>query len=293
MKISARQIEVFLAIMEYGTVTAAAEHLHVSQPAVSRMLDRFEAQTGFKAFVRSGTRLKPTAAGLVFYSEVKQVYKGLEYLNQIAVEVRDNRRGYLYIGVFPALSNSWIASRIRDFLLQHDHVLVSIVPMPSAEIVGAVSRQAMDIGITAGPSDDPGVECRPLAELQAVCILPSGHSLCRKKRIHARDLSGQDFVSLSSLDKSRTRIDAVFDQLAIRRNIRLETAQASSVCHMVASGVGVSVVTRYVAEEYAHLGYALRPFEPAIRFQTFLLRALHRPYSTLADQLLEHLTRDP
>lgn len=293
MKISARQIEVFLAIMECGTVTSAAEHLHVSQPAVSRVLDRFEAQAGFKAFERSGTRLKPTAASLVFYNEVKQVYKGLDYLNRIALEVRDNRRGYLSVGVFPALSNSWIASRIREFLVRRDRVFISIVPMPSAEIVSAVSRQTMDIGITAGPSDDPGIDCRKLLELQAVCILPSGHALCRKRRVHARDLAGQDFVSLSGLDKSRTRIDEVFDKLAIRRNIRLETAQASSVCHMVARGIGVSIVTRYVAEEYAHLGYLLRPFEPVIRFQTFLLRARHRPYSVLADQLTEYLTREP
>jgi DNA-binding transcriptional LysR family regulator len=292
MRISARQIEVFLAMMECGTVTAAAEHLHTSQPAVSRVLGRFEDQAGFKAFERSGTKLKPTAAGLVFYGEVKQVYRGLNYLNRIAQEVRENRRGYLYVGVFPALSNSWISVRVKNFLIHRENVLVSIVPMPSAEIVGAISRQTMDIGITAVPSDNPGVECHKLTELQVVCILPANHPLSQRRQIHARDLSGQDFVSLSDLDKSRTRIDEVFDTLGIQRNIKLETAQASSVCHMVASGIGLSIVTGFVANEYSHLGYIIRPFEPVIRFQTYLIRAQHRPQSSLVDEFIKQLVHD-
>jgi DNA-binding transcriptional LysR family regulator len=277
MRISARQIEVFLAMMECGTVTAAAEHLHTSQPAVSRVLGRFEDQAGFKAFERSGTKLKPTAAGLVFYGEVKQVYRGLNYLNRIAQEVRENRRGYLYVGVFPALSNSWISVRVKNFLIHRENVLVSIVPMPSAEIVGAISRQTMDIGITAVPSDNPGVECHKLTELQVVCILPANHPLSQKRQIHARDLSG---------------IDEVFDTLGIQRNIKLETAQASSVCHMVASGIGLSIVTGFVANEYSHLGYIIRPFEPVIRFQTYLIRAQHRPQSSLVDEFIKQLVHD-
>lgn len=270
-------------MMQYGTVTAAAEHLCVSQPAVSRMLDRFEYQAGFKAFERSGTKLKPTAAAHVFHAEVKRVYQGLDYLNTVAREVREQRRGYLYVGVFPALSNSWAAAHVKDFLRERENVFISIVPMPSAEIVRAVARQTMDFGITALPCDTPGVECHELLTLEAVCVMPSGHPLCRQARVQAQDLSGQDFVSLSNLDSSRTRIDDVFDGLGIRRHVRLEAAQASSVCHMVASGIGVSVVTRQVAEEYSHLGLEIRPFEPTVRFPTYLLRAVHRPRSNLAE----------
>lgn len=289
MRISARQIEAFLAVMECGTVTAAAERLYVSQPAVSRMLDRFQYEAGFAAFKRKGNKLEPTAAAQVFYYEVKRVYKGLDHLNIIARELQENRRGYLNICVMPALSNSWITSQIKDFLTGRDNVFVSITPKPSRDIIDSVSKQILDLGITSLPSDTQGIDCHSLPPLEAVCILPAQHPLCEKNLITAHDLSGQDFVSLSNIDNSRTRIDQVFENLGVQRKINLETAQASSICHMVASGIGVSVVTRYAAEEYSHLGIQIRPFKPSISFPIYLLKSTHRPYSSLVDELVEQI----
>ncbi|NOZ37736.1 MAG: LysR family transcriptional regulator [Gammaproteobacteria bacterium] len=291
MRISPRQIEAFLALMECGTVTAAAERLYVSQPAVSRMLSRFQYEAGFKAFKRRGNKLEPTAAAQVFYFEVKRVYKGLDHLNIIAKELQENRRGYLNICVMPALSNSWITSQIKDFLTGRDNVFVSITPKPSHDIIDSVSKQILDLGITGLRSDTQGIDFHPLPPLVAVCILPAHHPLCEKNLITAQDLSGQDFVSLSNIDNSRTRIDQIFENQGIQRKIKLETAQASTICHMVASGIGVSIVTQYAAEEASYLGFQIRPLEPSISFPIYLVQSTRRKYSSLVDEFVEQILR--
>ncbi len=96
------------------SIKAAAQHLNVSQPAVSRMVERFELEAGFAAFIRRRGKLVPTPEAEIFFSEVHQVYQGLDYLNEVAREIGSTRRGYLRIGVFPAYAEGWIGKRLAE-----------------------------------------------------------------------------------------------------------------------------------------------------------------------------------
>lgn len=281
MKISTKQLEAFFAFMKSGTVTSAAERLGVSQPAVSRMLDRFQHEAGFKVFEKEGNRISPTSEAEVFFEEVRHIYQGLDYINDIAREIRENRRGHLRIGVFPALANKWITSKLTDFISSDSNILISITPLSSPEIIDAVSRQTMDLGITTIPSEHDNVDCEKLLTMDAVCITPRGYKLGNGHVVRPQDFEGHAFISLSSLDNSRTKIDTIFDEAGTKRRINLEVAQVSSVCHMVSHGMGVSIVTNYAAEEYRDLGLEIRPFEPTLQFHTYIVSASKRPYSRL------------
>jgi len=291
-KISARQIETFLAVMNYGSVTAAAKSLYVSQPSVSRMLDRFEQQAGFKAFDRKRGKLVPTAEAEIFFSEVKYVYQGIDYLNDVAKELRHRRRGTLRISTFPAYSNKWIADRLERFVQNRDDVLITVIPLPSSDIIDMVSRQAIDIGIIACPTDRYGLRCEPLISAPFVCILSGDHPLCEKDVIHASDMSGENFVSLSNLEKIRTEIDNIFASLGVERKIKIECAQASSICHMVAKGFGVSVLDRCTAEEYQYLGLEIRDFAPTVEYQIFIVESENRRSSRIVSEFRELLVQE-
>ncbi len=291
-RISARQIEAFLAVMDHGSVTAAAKSLYVTQPSVSRMLSRFEQQAGFKAFDRKRGKLVPTAEAEIFLGEVKYAYQGIDYLNDVARELRHRRRGTLRIGTFPAYSNKWIADRLDRFVQNRDDALITVIPLPSSDIINVVSRQAIDIGIIARPTDRYGLRCEPLIRAPFVCILSGDHPLCEKEVIHASDLSGEDFISLSNLEKVRTDIDNVFASLGVERKIKIECAQASSICHMVAKGFGVSVLDSCTAEEYRYLGFEIRDFTPTIEYQIFIIESENRRSSGLVSEFHDLLLEE-
>lgn len=288
-KLSARQIEVFLAVMNYGSVTAAAASLNVSQPSVSRILERFEIEAGFKAFDRRKGRIFPTTEAELFHREVKFTYEGLDYLNVVAKEIREHKRGFLRIGVFPGFANSWITNRLDKYIKGKDDVRVSVIPIPSSNIIEAVSRQTIDIGISLLASDRYGLQCEQLATIDSVCILDSSHPLCKKEIINASDLSGEKFISLSNLEKSRSTIDHLFDNLGMERRISIVSAQASSICFMVARGFGLSIVNRVTAEEYKFLGYEIREFFPSIEHNYYLISSTNKPSSGLINEFRQML----
>ncbi|OXH86866.1 LysR family transcriptional regulator, partial [Burkholderia multivorans] len=92
-----RQIEAFRAVMQRHTVTRAARDLHISQPAVSRLIADLEARVGFVLFERQQGRFTPTAQARVLYEEVERAFIGLDRVAQAAEQIRAMRRGTLRV----------------------------------------------------------------------------------------------------------------------------------------------------------------------------------------------------
>jgi DNA-binding transcriptional LysR family regulator len=291
-KLNAKQMEVFVAVMTHGSITAAARYLNVSQPAVSRMIERFEHEAGFVAFERRRGKLVPTPESEIFFAEVSRVYRGLDYLNEVAKDIGGARRGYLRVGVFPAFADAWIGERLTRYVADREEILTSLIPMSTDNVIDAVSRQTVDLGIALRASDREGIRSEEICSSEIVCIVPKGHRLTGKQLIQPPDLSGEDFISMSSKVKARSSIDAIFDSNGVERRIRAEAPWASSVCHLVAQGLGVSLVIRESAEEFAHLGYHVAAFKPRVDYRAYLISSTARPMPAVANGFRDMLLRE-
>jgi DNA-binding transcriptional LysR family regulator len=93
-----RQLEVFRAVIETGSVTRAADRLHVTQPAASKMLAQFERELGFLAFTRVRKRLTPTPEATAVYREVERTFASIDYLERFASDLRGMRQGRIVLG---------------------------------------------------------------------------------------------------------------------------------------------------------------------------------------------------
>ena len=121
--ITSRQLEAFRAIMEHGTVTAAAERLGVSQPAVSKILAGLELEIGYPLFTRIKRRLAPTSEARLLAAEVTRLYHSLDRISEMAREIRDRQVGDLHVYSTPALGRT---------VLDHPHW-----PWDAAHALGA------------------------------------------------------------------------------------------------------------------------------------------------------------
>ncbi len=290
MKLRGRQIEVFQAVMEANTLTDAANRLCISQPSVSRIVARFEHVAGFRAFEHKGRRLVPTAAARIFYEETLRIQRGMDHLSKVAEEISNFRRGHVSIAVLPSLSNSWIAGVVGEFALRYPDIHLSVVTRSSKDIVESVDAKRIDLGISLFESASDTVDCRQFMMMQSVCILPRGHALCRNRAIPVCDLKAEKLIGLinseSSPVSSQYNIIAGKDVAAAA----LKASSASAICHLVAAGRGVSIVSDVVAREHAHLAMAIRPLKPRREQPVYLLRSRHRVYSPLVEMLADQIT---
>ncbi|HEX9859258.1 MAG TPA: LysR family transcriptional regulator, partial [Paracoccaceae bacterium] len=152
-----RQLEIFRAIMRDGTLTAAANSLGVSQPAVSKLLHHLEDQLGYHLFERRGGRLVPTPEAHLLYDDADRVFRELEVLRDLARRVGERKVGLLRIGASLSVVWSLLPQALADFRATHPTVRVHLHTLPAREIAEALRVGDIDLGLTLSPILAPTV----------------------------------------------------------------------------------------------------------------------------------------
>ncbi|GAB7546109.1 LysR substrate-binding domain-containing protein [Cupriavidus sp. 8B] len=283
-----RQLEAFRAVMLCQTVTRAAEMLHISQPAATRLIADLEESVGFALFERVRGRLYPTAEAQVLYEEVQRSLVGVERIALAAQDIRDLQRGSLQIAAAPALALSFLPRAIAEFLTQHGQTQISMLTHSSRTVVDMVVGQRCDVGLAILSMNHPSTHGERLISTRMVCALPVGHRLCAEAVIRPHDLAGERFVSHPRALDSRLQIDALFASYGIERQLQVETQVSWSICAFVEAGLGVALIDPITALEYRGKGICFRVFEPQLTTDFSVLFSTQRPPSLLLKSFIAH-----
>jgi len=291
MRLQSRQVEAFRALMLTSSTVRAAESLHVSQPAVSRLVRDLQEALGLALFERRGTRLVPTSEAIALYAEVERSFVGLDRIAQAARDLRERRAGVLRVAAMPALCNGVLPRFVGLFLKEHEHVDFAIEGLISSAVLDRVVNEQVELGFAAAPIEHAAVAHRKLPAVPYVAVVPPGHRLARRRVLRPADFAGEPFIRLGPTTPSRFRIDDVFSRHGIERAIRVETPLSEIACALVASGVGVSIVDPFTAREYSTHGVVARAFEPTLQFQVTALYPAHRSPSPVAREFIDGFSR--
>jgi DNA-binding transcriptional LysR family regulator len=277
-----RQLEAFQAVMAQGSITRAAETLHISQPAVSKLLSTLERNCGFKLFHRQGSRLTITSEGELLYAEVQRMMLSTEEIRRKAIEIQEQRFGTLNVAAFPALAARILPEIVSRFMRAHPKVRPLMTSRSSQFLVDWVSAQRSDIGIGLLAQERPGIEFRRLMQVEGVCVLPSGHRLSDRTVITPSDLDDEPFIALGSEDRTRLLIDQFFRDRNQQRLIVAETQMSEAACQLVANGSGVSIVEPFSTRGFSAQELLVKPINPAVHFDVWLMFPTYRPISKIA-----------
>ena len=189
-----RQIEVFRAIMLAGSVSAAGRMLHVSQPAISRMLALSEDRLGFKLFERQRTRLFPTAEARRLYAEVEGLYRGVERVNDLARNLARSGAGSLRIVASASYGERLVPMALQRLVPRNPGAHVSLRHVTYDEMADRFLTGDADIGISMTPPDHGNLKAVELGRDALVCLLPASHPAARKRALGPQDLAGTAWV---------------------------------------------------------------------------------------------------
>ena len=146
-----KRLQAFRAVFEAASVHLAAERLHTTQPAVSRLIGDLEAELGLALFVRQRRRLVPTAEGRAFYREAKKALTAVDQIVDIARDIRTLRGAYREV-VAPMLTAFGILpAAVGAFRRAHPHTRVSLEIKDIRDIADWVANGPFDVGVTALP----------------------------------------------------------------------------------------------------------------------------------------------
>lgn len=292
--ISLRQVEAFKAIVDSGSMTAAAELLHVSQPSLSRLLKTLEGNIGFALFERRNGRLVATPEALLLYEEVQKYFRSLQTLAQTAIDIRNLSRGHLRLAAFAALSIAVLPGAIKRFCQNNPDMRISATTGQSRQVVDLVSARFADLGIADPMAVSGSARIERRWQFPCVCVVPKAHPLAERRRIDMEDLRNETIIGLGRDFLSRYREGAnLYDSLASRMHIQVQ--QSISACALVAENAGVAIVDPFTARTWQPMGLVIKPLAIDIPFEICVVTSAEVPLSIAARDFLvlleEELTR--
>lgn len=266
-----------------GSMTAAAQALHVTQPAISRLIRDLELRLGLRLFERRGNHILPTLEATALYEEVERSFVGFDRIAAFAEALKAQTTGSLRIAAFPALTSSALPEYLAAFIKKRQRLSINLMGLPSHRVVEAVSSGQADIGYADGPVDRPGLRAT-LISRSAVAIVPTGHPLARLPVLAASDFQNQCFISLQG-GLLRARIDAALGN--IPRLLLIETTLAIAACILVSRGAGVSIMDPAFAQQFDGRGLLVKPLAMHIESGFFELRPTQRLISSVSQTFLD------
>ncbi|HEY0857748.1 MAG TPA: LysR family transcriptional regulator [Albitalea sp.] len=171
-----RHIEVFQAVMETGSMSAAARLIHLTQSAVSRAVANAELHLGYPLFHRAAGRLVPTTEGLTLFEESSAIFERLESLKRTALSLKSGEQGVVRIAAIPAVCHKLLPDALARFHRMNPQVTVEVHTVHKRQIGAELLTRAVDIGLDYYTIDHPGIESRPLGSGPLYAMLPARYA---------------------------------------------------------------------------------------------------------------------
>lgn len=250
-----RQLEYFSAVASDGTYTAAAERLHVAQPALWKQVHELERELGVALFERVGRRVQITTAGRQLLDRANQLLGGAIRFHALADELRLGRTGRVRIGCFAPHIGAFLAPVIGAFRMRHPDIAVELHEQgptaaaavdPSSTLVEALLAGATDVITTSLISDDQSLDGFGAYDVHVVAIPSPGDQRTliaeRKSRLPVTALRDVPLVVSPIGYFSRQRLEAACRVAGFEPRIEAEATSPAGLVALAEHGVGTAVI---------------------------------------------------
>ena len=285
-----QQLRSFAAVARHRHFTRAAAELHVGQPAVSQHIRRLEAELGVRLLSRTTRSVELTEAGRLLLERSERALGELDAAVAELAELRGLVRGRLTIGAMQWLEPYDLPAALATFHELHPAIDIRVVEEVAQEMLGAVLADRLDLAFV--PIEDglpPGLSSKLLFEDELVLVVAESHPLAKRTQVQVAALRSEPFVFLREGTGLRRAVEESARAAGFEPNARFETNELSRVLALVARGLGVSAVSRAVAEAATDQVVAVR-LRPALRRQVGLVWRAGRHRTPAANAFLEHVS---
>lgn len=271
-----QQLSYFLAAIEHGSFSAAADALHMAQPSLSDQVRRLEKELGVPLFVRAGRGLEPTEAGLELRAHAEQMLALAEQAKASVGEIRELRGGTASFGMFGDAPWYGLGDLITSFRRRFPEVKLRVVGQNSYEVADAVRSGELEAGLIVLPVDDTGLDVRPV--MRGEVLLASADRSHTRKPVTVEQLAEWPLILYDARYGWSDPTRAMVLERAQRRGLKLEPVveveHLMAALDLAARGVGDTIVDEIVTlgDHYPDELRAARFVEPLHNTFAFITR---------------------
>ena len=244
MKATFRQLKLFLALAETGSVTAAARATHVTQPTASMQLRELTEAVGLPLYEVVSRKVQLTDIGVELAKTARAMSSQWSAFEQVVDGARGLTRGRLRVAVV-STAKYFMPRLIGAFCKRHPAIDVSIEILNRDGVVARLREDMDDLYIMSTPPLDLQLDDVVFMSNPLVVIAPSTDALVRRGQLELSALASQRFILREKGSGTRMAVDQHFKRVRFHPKVRLELGSNEAIKEAVAGGLGLGVISSH------------------------------------------------
>lgn len=251
-RITLRQLETFAEVARWMNFTTAAEKLHLTQPAVSIQMKHIADSLGLPVFEQNGRELSLTPAGRELLATVRDLDDAWNRFESAIEDLKGFKRGTLRVALVTTAKH-FLPRMLGDFYRRYPDIDIELEIANREKIVERMRNNQDDLYVMSRPPKELEVVSYPFLDNEFVVLAPAGH-WAAGRRVTLAELASEPFLLREPGSGTRHVIDEYLQSTGLALKIRLSLSSNEAIRELVASGMGLTVLSRLALPERAAPG---------------------------------------
>lgn len=239
-----RQLQVFDAVAQTLSYSAAAEALGITQPAVSMLMRQLEADAGVPLMLRQGRRMDLTHAGTMLLRHARSILEQVRIAEEGLASIKGGTGGHLHLGVV-STANYFAPRLLTEFQRRMPGVTFKLTVARRDELLAMLQNHRLDVAIAGHPPGEADVEAETFARHPHCIVAPADHPLAKRRRLRWTDLARAPFIFREPGSATRQFLEHLMASQSLRVKVGIELDGNETVKQAVMAGLGLTFMSAH------------------------------------------------
>ncbi|PIW59683.1 LysR family transcriptional regulator [Shewanella sp. CG12_big_fil_rev_8_21_14_0_65_47_15] len=287
MNIPIKTLQCFLILVETENFTRAAQKCFITQPTLSKIIQRLEESLGETLLIRNNQKVELTQAGQLFEHSAREILGQWHRLQEDMSNLSGLKSGRLRLGVCPMMS-SLIIGLLTSYRKRYPGVEVQMYEYGGFGCEQALLNNSLDIAFTALPTThETELVNQPLTKYPLLACLPDSHPLATKSHLSWQDFEPYPFILYNEDFSLAKLINRLSRKAGVQLNIAFRSGQWDFLAAMVEADMGLAILPEPICQKLSNSKLIFRPMQPALTWDLALIWRQNLPLTPAANALLE------
>lgn len=256
-----RDLKAFMAVVEHGSFTKAANESFVSQPSLSKSIKKLEETLRVELLNRSTRHVELTDAGSIVYKQGQKIMGSIMELHILLDDLLNIQTGAIKLGIPPLIGTLFFPDIARNFHMQYPKVRLELVERGAKMIGTLVENGEVDIGIVVLPTDERKFSVQPFVEDQFFVFINDSHPLALKKYIQLEDLKNETFIIFTEEFTLHDYVINTCNTAGFTPIIGYKSSQWDLIVELVSSNLGITLLPYSIAAKQTNNNVKIIPLK--------------------------------
>lgn len=284
-----RQLKYFSEVVKHKSITKAAETLHISQPALSKMIKGLEDELGMTLIVRTNKTSNVTDAGLIVMEYAKRINSLFEEMETTLHDMTNLNKGSIHIGLPPIIGSLYFPKVIAEFHTKYPNIEIHIQEYGAAKVVKSVDEGEFELGVAVLPVDHQQFNIYPIVQDEMKLLVHFQHRLAHSQTVHISELKDEDIIFYHEDFALHDIMWEKFIEIGFEPKVLFKSSQWDFMSEMVAAKLGITILPDSICNRVQNEKVKIIDLIPSTPWNLAIITKKGRYISNAARRLIDFI----